>query len=60
MHLLVKGILDKLFPYLSFSFSITNMVLITIISLIIGLLVSILPIIKCLKIEPIVMMKGGK
>ena len=60
LHLLVKGILDKLFPYLSFSFSIINMVLITIISLIIGLLVSILPIIKCLKIEPIVMMKGGK
>lgn len=58
LHIILKGILITMFPKLSFDLYLENILLSTIIFTLIGLIVTIIPLIKAKKIPPIFIMKG--
>lgn len=58
-HLALKNTLISIFPMFNFDLYYENIVLAAILFMIIGLIVSIIPLIKAKKVQPIVIMKGN-
>ncbi|MNP41535.1 FtsX-like permease family protein [compost metagenome] len=58
LHFICKGILDTMFPMFSFDIYLGNIVIVTTVFMIIGLLATIVPLIKAKKVQPVIIMKG--
>ena len=58
LHFLFKTILKSMFPKFSFDIYIYNVLTITAVFVLVGLLISIIPLIKARKVQPVNIMKG--
>lgn len=58
LHYIFKSILSTMFPMFSFDIYLENVLIATIVFMFIGLLAAIIPFIKAIKVQPIIIMKG--
>lgn len=58
-HLVLKSVLTKIFPMFTFDLYYENIILSTLLFMIIGLIISIMPLIKAKKVQPVIIMKGN-